>query len=55
MRKIVEVAHIVAFELEANTVLAPKPEQNLLDVSECVLENEITRVLEIRFLPIMFP
>src|SRR5258708_39498869 len=52
MRKIVEVANVVAFELEAGAVVGTGA-QDELDVLEGIPEHEIARAFEIGLFPVV--
>ena len=54
MCKIIEVADVVAFELELRAMALAKVFKNALDVPECISKYQIIGAFEIGFLPIVF-
>src|SRR5262245_50546449 len=47
----VEMADVVAFELELDAMALPQPLQNLFDIVEGVAEDKVARALEMLALP----
>ena len=55
MSQIVEVSDIVAFVLEARTVLLAERFEDALDIAERIAEDEIVAPLQVWLLPVMLP